>query len=54
MYNEIKEGSDVDFELTVTPPKTALECIKFLRENGFKGQIGYNPNYPYKFWIGTK
>ncbi|MCF2873574.1 MULTISPECIES: hypothetical protein [unclassified Tenacibaculum] len=48
---DTKEVS-VDYEVIVSEPKTTEEFIEFLRSQGFKGNVGVNPNYPQKVWLG--
>ncbi|WP_176829897.1 hypothetical protein [Tenacibaculum sp. MAR_2009_124] len=43
----------VDYEITVSKPKTTGEFIGFLRDQGFKGNVATNTNYPGKIWLGT-
>lgn len=48
---DTKEVS-VDYEVIVSAPKTTEEFVDFLRSQGFKGNVGVNPNYPQKVWLG--
>lgn len=41
----------VDAEVQVSPPMTVEQFITGLRNGGFTGQIGYNPNMPGMVWI---
>ncbi|WP_408032401.1 hypothetical protein [Tenacibaculum xiamenense] len=47
-----KTEVSVDYEITVSAPKTTEEFIGFLRSQGFKGNVAINPNYPGKVWLG--
>jgi hypothetical protein len=60
-YKEIRAMSEqtqtsateqtVDAEVQVSPPMTVEQFISGLRNGGFTGQIGFNPNMPGMVWI---
>ena len=49
---EVTDDSSIDFEVTVSAPKTTDEFISFLRSQNCKANVGTNPNYPGKVWLG--